>query len=70
MPFCWIHAFLFYKGRGEGRWGRKVGVNEYAYRYVFILPLFVGVEASLGDHFSLRRFTFDRRECLVEAPAL
>ena len=48
---------------------RGVGFNEHAYRYVFILLLFVRVE-SLGDHFSSRRFTFDRRECLVEPPAL
>ena len=40
---------------------RGVGVNGHAHRYVLILPLFFGVEASLGDHFSLRRFTFDRR---------
>ena len=76
MRIATIHAILLdlrifiLQKQGEGRFGWGVGVNEHAYRYVFILPLFVGVEASLGDHFSSRRFTFDRRECLVEPPAL
>ena len=45
--------------------GLGVGANGHAHRYVLILPLFFGVEASLGNYSSSRRFTFDRRECLV-----
>ena len=52
----------------------RVGVNGHAQRYVLILPakpvfLFFGVEASLGDDSSLRRFTFGRGKCSVEPPA-
>ena len=54
------------KEDGVGGWG----LTGHAHRYVLILPLFFGVEASLEDHSSSRRFTFDRRECLVEPPAL
>ena len=51
--------------------GSGGGVNSHAHRYVFILPTkpvfpFFGIEASLGDKSSLRRFTFCRR--LVEIP--
>ena len=56
----------------DGVWGVKV--NGHVHRYVLILPakrvfLFFRVKASLGDDASSRRFTFDRRKCLVELPA-
>ena len=35
--------------QGGGRLGWGVGVNRHAHRYVLILPLSFGVEASLGE---------------------
>ena len=49
--------------------GLGVGINGHAHRYVLILPLFFGVEASFRDDSSSRRFTFGRGKCLVEPPA-
>ena len=54
--FCWIHAFLFYKGKGKedgvGDGGGGVRVNGQVNGYVIISParrvfLFFGVEVSL-----------------------
>ena len=52
--FCWIHAFLFYKGKGkeDGVGGGGVRVNGQVNGYVIISParrvfLFFGVEVSL-----------------------
>ena len=52
--FCWIHAFLFYKGKGkeDGVGGEGVRVNGQVNGYVIISPsrrgiLFFGVEVSL-----------------------
>ena len=52
--FCWIHAFLFYKGKGkeDGVGGEGVRVNVQVNGYVIISPakrvfLFFGVEVSL-----------------------
>ena len=74
MPFCWIHTFLFYKGRGKEDGVGGVGVKGHAHRYVLILTakpdfLLFGVKASHGDDSSSRRFTFGRGKCLVEPPA-
>ena len=59
--------------QGEEKWGRGVGVNGHASRYVLVLPakrvfLFSRVK-SLRDDSSSRRFTFGRGKCLVEPPA-
>ena len=70
-----LHPRIFIvRMQGEARWGWGVEVNGHARRYVLILPansvfLLFEVKASLGDDSSLRRFTFDRRKCLVEPPA-
>ena len=52
--FCWIHAFLFYKGKGkeDGVGEEGVRVNVQVNGYVIISPsrrgiLFFGVEVSL-----------------------
>ena len=52
--FCWIHAFLFYKGKGkeDGVEEEGVRVNVQVNGYVIISPsrrgiLFFGVEVSL-----------------------
>ena len=74
-----IHAILLdpcifiLQRQGEEKWGRGVGVNGHAHRYVLVLPakqvfLFSGVK-SLGDDSSSRRLTFSRPKCLVEPPA-
>ena len=75
--FCWIHAFLFYKGKGKEDGvggGGGVRVNGQVNRYVIISPsrrvfLFFGVEESLGGDSSLRRFIFGRGKCSVDPPA-
>ena len=75
MPFCWIRAFLFYKGKGkEDEVEGGVRVNGQVNRYVIISParrdfLFFGVEVSLGGDSSLRRFIFGRGKCSVDPPA-
>ena len=74
--FCWIHAFLFYEGKGkeDGVGGGGVRVNGQVNRYVIISPsrrvfLFFEVEVSLGGDSSLRRFIFGRGKCSVDPPA-
>ena len=43
MPFCWIHAFLFYKGRGKedgvggGGWGLTGTPIDMSSFYLFSL---------------------------------
>ena len=71
--FAGFRIFILQR-QGAGRWSWGGGVNGYAHRNVLILPVkrvfpFFGVEASLGDESSLRRFTFGRRKCSVEPAA-